>query len=78
MYYERIRDKEQEQVKEKESDSDIEELSMNQSSEDFQQLTNNKDIIQSSAIPKEKENPQKDMNTYLRKDKLKNYFSPYL
>ena len=78
MYYERIRDKEQEQVKEKESDSDIEELSMNQSSEDFQQLTNNKDIIQDSAIPKEKENPQKDINTYLRKDKLKNYFSPYL
>ena len=63
MYYERIRKEEEERIQEKENDSDIEEISMNQSSEDFQQLTNNKEVIQISGTPQDNY-PKKDVNTY--------------
>ena len=77
MYYERNREQEQDRVQEKESESEIEEISMNQSSEDFQQLTNNKEIIQISRTPHDNY-PKRDVNTYLRRDKIKDYLSPYL
>ena len=75
MFYERFR--EQEQVKEKESENDIEELSLNHSSEELQQLTNTNERLQKTDTnfenyqKKELENNPNSLN-------VKNYLSPYL
>ena len=66
MYYERIR--KEEQVQEKESDSDIEDQSMDQSSEDMNQLTNKNERIQNAETTyenyqkKEKDDSEYDEN----------------
>ena len=75
MFYERFR--EQEQVKEKESESGIEELSLNQSSEELQQLTNDNERIQKADINFENY-PKKEIQNNINSLSVKDYLSPYL
>ena len=75
MYYERIR--EQKQMQEKESDSDIEEQSLNQSSEELNQLTNNNERSQKIGITYENY-PKKERDNYISKEIEKDYLSPYI
>ena len=75
MYYERIREKEE--VKEKESDSEIEELSMNQSSEDPQQLTNNIEQMQNTRTAYDNY-PKKEKDNYVVKNNAKDFLTSYI
>ena len=75
MFYERFR--EQEQVQEKESDSDRDEQSLNQSSEDLNQLTNNNERRQNTGTAYDNFQ-KKEINNYIGKANVKEYLSPYL
>ena len=75
MFYERFR--EQEQHKEKESESDIEELTINQSSEDIQQLTNTNERLQNTDTNFENY-PKKEVENNIKSLNMKDYLSPYL
>ena len=75
MYYERIR--KEEQVQEKESDSDIEDQSMDQSSEDMNQLTNKNERIQNAETTYENYQ-KKEKDNDMVKTNVKEYLSPYI
>ena len=75
MYYERIR--KEEQVQEKESDSDIEDQSMDQSSEDMNQLTNKNERIQNAGTAYENYQ-KKEKDNDIVKTNVKEYLSPYI
>ena len=75
MFYERLG--EQEQIKEKEIDSEIEEISVNNSSEELQQITDNNDNIHNSST-KNENYPKKEINNNKIKNNTKEYFSPYI
>ena len=76
MFYERNREKEQ--LQEKESDTeDIDELLMNQSSEGTYQLTNNNDQTQNTGKGYERYIEKENQN-YINRVNIKNYINPYL
>ena len=75
MYYERIR--KEEQLQEKESDSDIEDQSMDQSSEDMNQLTNKNERIQNAGTAYENYQ-KKEKDNDIVKTNVKEYLSPYI
>ena len=76
MFYERNREKEQ--IQEKESDTeDIDELLMNQSSEGTHQLTNNNDQTQNTGKGYERYIEKENQN-YFNRVNIKNYINPYL
>ena len=75
MFYERLG--EQEQIKEKEIDSEIEEISVNNSSEELQQIIDNNDNMHNSST-KNENYPKKEINNNKIKNNTKEYFSPYI